>query len=210
MHLAFYELNGGKQDACEGSREGSTAEESEEGEVDFAVHICPHPKGWRSGDKKILCDAVAEKERRCLDSGTDKRSAYATVEVLYRPFWRSPCSGKGIERTVGAGVGKGRGGLGLEADFDGVERVFDKLAQHTGQRAKSNVFEGFDALILDCCLRRRRVWEVRDRVKAGSSRGLMLGNSHTYVFIVVFLSSVEVKYSDRCQETIISLHHKLG
>ena len=72
----------------------------------------------------ILCQAVAKEQATSLDGGSEERSADATVEAC------ESVGAKGLTETIeGSGVdGRVAVWLGLKADLDGVEGVFDKLA----------------------------------------------------------------------------------
>jgi hypothetical protein len=130
----------------------------------------------------FLGDAVAEEQTACFDGGTEEGGGDAAVETS------EAVAVDGLAETVeGAGVQRDGGvWLGLEADFYGVEGVFDELADyacclreegtldHTcirmnrrngAYRAICYVLEGFHCL----AVRRRRFGRRGRRVLRGGA-----------------------------------------
>lgn len=78
---------------------------------------------------EVLCDGVAEEEGGVFDAGPDQGRGDAAVETA------DAVMAERLAETVDwAGVEAERrlGGLGLETDFDGVERVFDEFPRDAG------------------------------------------------------------------------------
>lgn len=79
--------------------------------------------GWDKGcdSKELLGNAVGEKQAAGLDSGAEERSADAAIESVDTVRME-----RLAETIEGSGVAEGEVvGLGLQADFDGIEGVFD-------------------------------------------------------------------------------------
>lgn len=74
----------------------------------------------------VLRDAVAEEEAAGFDGGTCERSADAAVEA------GKAVAADGLAEAVEGAAVLGMA-LGLQADFDGVERILDGFANDTSE-----------------------------------------------------------------------------
>lgn len=74
----------------------------------------------------ILCEAIAKEQATCLDGGSEERSADTAVETC------ESVGAKGLTETIDRSVVDGRIAvwLGLKADLDSVEGIFDEFANN--------------------------------------------------------------------------------
>lgn len=121
LDFALYQLDGGEDEGGHGA--GEAAREPEGLERQRLV-----VGGEAEAVGEVAADALPEEEGRVLEGGADEGSRDAAVEA------EEAVGAEGLAEAVeGAGVAEGEVvGLGLEADFDCVEGVFDVFAHYTG------------------------------------------------------------------------------
>lgn len=121
LNLALDQLNRRKQKRRENPRK--RAGEPQRGQRQRGVLA-----GEPEAEDGVAAEALKEEERRGLDGGAEERGRDAAVEG------GEAVGAQGLAEAVeGASVEEGEvGGLGLQADFDGVEGVFDVFAYYAG------------------------------------------------------------------------------
>ena len=94
------------------------------------------------GYGEVLREPIAEEQTACFYGGADEGRADAAVEG------EEAIAGDALfEAIQWASVAERGGcGLGLEANLDGVEWIFDKFAENASDGAEDSVLKRFGAL----------------------------------------------------------------